>query len=128
MLRPKENEKFLLIIGDLGHFFGMKTHHNIFIIISNILSINFQLIFYYKYKNGINHTYLKVFDMILGLISPKSIGLTNKEQIYKLMKESKILFSFNKWNVNILIFISLIAFLFKFLLFTINSMSIGPKS
>jgi hypothetical protein len=29
MLRPKENEKFLLIIGDLGHFFGMKTHHNI---------------------------------------------------------------------------------------------------
>ncbi len=89
MLRPKENEKFLLIIGGLGHFFGMKTHHNIFIIISNILSINFQLIFYYKYKNGINHTYLKVFDMILGLISPKSYGGQLQSGAFRDRKRSK---------------------------------------
>jgi hypothetical protein len=30
--------------------------------------------------------------MISGLVSPQSIGLTNKEEIYKLVKVSKILF------------------------------------
>jgi hypothetical protein len=98
VLKPEENGKLLIIIGDFAHFFGAKTHLNLIIILSTILALNSQLISYYNYKNGIKQTYLKVFDMMSGLISPKSIGLTNKEHIYKLMKESKILFSFNKWN------------------------------
>ena len=34
-----------------------------------------------------------------GLVSPKSIGLTNKEQIYKLVKITKTLFTICKFNI-----------------------------
>jgi hypothetical protein len=98
VLTPEENEKLLTIIGDFGHFFGMKTHFNIILIMATILALISQITNYYLYKSGIKQTYLKVFDMMSGLISPKSIGLTNKEEIYKLVKDSKILFSFCKWN------------------------------
>jgi hypothetical protein len=41
--------------------------------------------------------------MMSGLISPKSIGLTNKEQIYGMMKTTKFLFRICKWNNNTII-------------------------
>ncbi len=39
---------------------------------------------------------------MFGLVSPKSIGLTNGEEIYKLIKQSKLLFSFCKCNNQLL--------------------------
>ncbi len=62
LLTPEENENLLIIIGDLAHIFGMKTQLNVDIIITNILALTSQLVFYYIYKNGIKQTYLKVFD------------------------------------------------------------------
>jgi len=118
MLTPEENGKLLINIGDFAHFFGAKTHFNLIIILSTIFALISQLISYYNYKNGIKQTYLKVFDMMSGLISPKSIGLTNEEEIYKLIKESKILFSFNKSNSYIVL--PLISFSLHSLPFIIN--------
>jgi hypothetical protein len=50
-----------------------------------------------------------------GLVSPKSIGLTNGEEIYKLMKESKLWFSFCRCNNQILVALSanLLPFVFN---------------
>jgi hypothetical protein len=118
LLTPKEYEKFLTIFGDFAHFFGPEIHFNIITILSTVLALISQLINYYNYKNGINPTYLKVFDMMSGLISPKSIGLTNKEEIYKLIKESKFLFSFCEWNTHIIV--PLMGFLLSLLPFIIN--------
>jgi hypothetical protein len=56
--------------------------------------------------------------MMSGFISPKSIGLTNKEEIYKLIKESKILFSFYEWNTDRIV--PLMGFLLSLLPFIIN--------
>jgi hypothetical protein len=119
ILTPEENKKLLIIIGDFSHFLGLETHYNVILILSIFLGLISQLINYYNYKNGIKHTYLKVFDMMSGLISPKSIGLTNKEEIYKLMKESKILFLFFKWNINY--FLPPIGFLLNLFPFIINN-------
>jgi hypothetical protein len=41
--------------------------------------------------------------MMSGLVSPKSIGLTNKKEIYKFIKLSKILFLLSEWNNKALI-------------------------
>ena len=60
-----------------------------------------QLIYYYNYKNDIKPTFLKVFQMMSGLVSPKSIGLTNEKQIYKLIKLSKRLFFICEFVVKI---------------------------
>ena len=56
------------------------------------MAITSQLIYYYNYKNDIKPTFLKVFEMMSGLVSPKSIGLTNEKQIYKLIIWAKKLF------------------------------------
>jgi hypothetical protein len=92
--------------------------HNTIISISTISSLISQSLYYYIYMNDIKQSYLKVFDMMSGLISPKSIGLTNKEEFCKSIKELKILFSIGKWNSNKVI--PLMVFLLSFVTFIIN--------
>ena len=86
LLIPEENVKYFIYIGDFTYFLGIRGYYNIAGILYGILALNSQLIYYYNYKNDIKPTFLKVFEMMSGLVSPKSIGLTNKEQIYKLVK------------------------------------------
>ncbi len=113
----EQNEKLLIINGDFGHFFGVKTHLNVIVFLFTLLALISQLIHCYNYKNDIKQTYLKVFEMISGLVSPKSIGLTNKKEIFKLIKLSKILFLFSEWNNEILVpLISLKFNLFPFIM------------
>ncbi len=75
LLLNEEHEKLLITIGDISHFYGAKIHLNVALILFTLLTLNSQLIHYYNYKNDIKQTYLKVFEMMSGLVSPKSIGL-----------------------------------------------------
>jgi len=118
LLLNEENDELLIINGDFGHFFGAKVHLNVIVFLFVVLALISQLIHYYNYKNDIKQTYLKVFEMMSGLVSPKSIGLTNKKEIYKLIKLSKILFLLSEWNNEILI--PLLAFTFNLLPFIMN--------
>ena len=77
-----------------------------------------QLIYYYNYKNEIKPTFLKVFQMMSGLVSPKSIGLTNEKEIYKLIKLSKNLFLICEFVVKFAV--SLFALTVTFLPYIIN--------
>jgi hypothetical protein len=99
----KENEKLLIINGDFAHFLRLKTHVNVAVLLSFLLALIQQFIYYYNSKNNINPTYPKVYDMMSGLVSPKSIGLTNGEEIYKLIKQSKVWFSYCRCNIQILV-------------------------
>jgi len=87
-----EDSDIFIIIGDYGYFLGLKLHVDIVFIFVTSISLVSQLIHYYNYKNDIKPSYLKPFEMISGLISPKSIGLTDEKEIYKIIKISKILF------------------------------------
>jgi hypothetical protein len=118
LLLNEENDKLLIINGDFGHFFGAKTHLNVIVFLFTLLALISQLIHYYNYKNHIKQTYFKVFEMMSGLVSPKSIGLTNKKQIYELIKTSKILFLFSELNNKILV--PLMALTFNLFAFIIN--------
>jgi hypothetical protein len=102
LILSEENEKLLIINGDFAHFLRSKTHLNVAAFLAFLLALIQQLIYYYNSKNNINQTYLKVYDMMFGLVSPKSIGLTNEEEIYKFIKQSKLWFSFFKCNNQIL--------------------------
>jgi len=53
-----------------------------------------------------------------GLVSPKSIGLTNKEEIYKLVKITKRLFIICKYNLEVII--PIITFFISFIPFFMN--------
>ena len=112
LLLPEDHEYIFKIIGDWIYLLGIRIYGNTAGVLYISLAIISQIIYYYNYKNDIKPTFLKVFQMMSGLVSPKSIGLTNKEQIYKILKLSKILF--NLCNYNTLFIIPLMAFLINF--------------
>ena len=64
----------------------------------SLLPISIQLIYYYNYRNGIKPTFLRVFQMMSGLVSPKSLGLTDEQQIRKLLNRTKFLLKCTKIN------------------------------
>jgi len=92
LLLPEDNSHKFIVFGDFAYFIGLRYYFNSSYVLCILLVLSSQLIYYYNYKNDIKPNYLKVFEMMSGLISPKSIGLTNKQQIYRLMKITKILF------------------------------------
>ena len=112
MIFSEENYKIFVIIGDFIYFLGIRRYGNIGGGLYFVLAMISQIIYYYNYKNDIKPTFLKVFEMMSGLVSPKSIGLTNKEQIYNLVKQTKTLFIFCEYNLDLIIpiFIFFISF------------------
>ena len=103
LLLPEDNAYIFKIIGDFTYFLGIRIYCNIAGILWFSLAIISQLVYYYNYKNDIKPTFLKVFQMMSGLVSPKSIGLTNKQQIYKLVKQTNTLFVLNQINNELII-------------------------
>ena len=89
---PEEEEQYLRIIGETGHYFGMKLHFSLFLSLFTILDLNNQMIFYYNYKRGKHPTFLRVFQMMSGSVTPASVGLYDELEIRKFCRQCKILF------------------------------------
>ena len=80
------SREFYLIMGDHGYFYGTPKGFNAVLCLLELLVIISQFIHYYNYRNGIKPMDLRVFQMISGLISPKSIQINDKLLVYKLIK------------------------------------------
>jgi len=115
---PEDNVKLFIINGDFSYFLGIRTHFNIAYILYILLALTSQIIHYINYKNDIKPSYLKPFAMMSGLIPPQSIGLTDKDKIYKMIKLSKLLFFVCRLNNERII--PVISFTVNFLPFLIN--------
>ena len=89
---PEEEEQYLQIIGETGHYFGMKFHFSLFLCLLTILNLNNQIIFYYNYKRGKHPTFLRVFQMMSGSVTPMSVGLFDELEIRKFCRHCKTLF------------------------------------
>jgi hypothetical protein len=92
LMLSEENPELFIILFDFSYFINARIHYNICAIIILFMTIISQILHYYNYKYDIKPSYLKPFEMMSGLVSPKSIGLTNEVKIYKLLKLSKQLF------------------------------------
>ncbi len=92
LLSSEEYSDLLIILGDYSHYYDMRIHLNI--AFSQLLSLSLisQLINIWYYYKDIKPSFLKPFEMMSGLVSPKSISLKNEREIYRLLKRSKILF------------------------------------
>jgi hypothetical protein len=92
----KEDKYILLLIGDFAYFLNGRYFINLVLIIWGSLALSIQSLHYWKcYKNE-SPSYLKPFEMISGLVSPKSIGLMNKEDVNQLLKNSKLMFGISR--------------------------------
>jgi len=94
LLIPEDDNyyKYRILFGDWVYFMKARLHITITQIIYGLIALISQLLNYWYYKNNISPSYLKPFEMMSGLVSPQSIGLSNREDIEKLLKRSRFLF------------------------------------
>jgi hypothetical protein len=93
----KEDKHRFLLMGEFNYFLNDRYFLNSVIILWGSLALFSQLLHYWKYYKNESPSYLKPFEMICGLVSPKSIGLINREHINELIKKSKIIFKVSKF-------------------------------
>ena len=110
----ENNDLVFKMLGSMGYLLGIREHYTIFYIIISSLPLCLQIIYYYNYRNGIKPTFLRVFQMMSGLVSPKSLGLTDEQQIRKLVKRTKFMLKCLHFN-NHRIFPIIGSFLLMFL-------------
>ena len=98
----EENEITFKMLGSFGYLLGIRKHISFIFALVSFLELVFQLIYYKNYRNGIKPTFLRVFQMMSGLVSPKSLGLTDEQQIRKLLSQTKTLLKYIYINNNVI--------------------------
>ena len=83
-----DNRLVFITLGSTGYLLGIRRHCDMFFILCSIFAIISQLIYYYNYKMRITPTFLRLFQMMSGLVPPKAIGLTDERFVLKLTKRT----------------------------------------
>src|SRR5580704_9926325 len=86
-------------MGDIGNYLELKIHANMLFSLGLIMSITSQFIYYYNYKRGIKPTFVRVFQMMSGLVTPSSVGLYRETDITRLLRH-KFVYNIIKINNN----------------------------
>ena len=86
------NRRLAKVLADLGFYLNIQLVVNVASILCNILAISTMIIYWLNYKRGIVPTFLRVFDMISGQITPKDIGLTSEAQVVSLVRRADVMF------------------------------------
>jgi len=90
-------------LGNLDYKFFNKYTSNVLVSSISIFTIGSQLINYYNYRNGIKPTDLRVFHMICGFISPKSIGINDQILVHRLCNITKLLMKVSSLLVSMIV-------------------------
>ena len=92
MINNNHNKRLVIILGDFPSLLGVGIHMHLpalLLFIFNLLTLS---IYYYNHWKGVKPTFLKVFAMLSGLVTPNSVGLTDTQSLHKFCKISKTMF------------------------------------
>ena len=92
------NELILKLLGEPGHNFGMKNGLCTMSILVAIIILFSQWVYYNNYKHGIEPSFLKVFRMISGSVTPSSVGLNSESDVKDMIKNLKFTVKLLKFN------------------------------
>ena len=84
-----DDEKLLSILDDFTHLIGFKLYFIVMLIVLNLITIFSQCVYYYNYRMGVKPTFLRVFGVMSGSVTPISVGLTHERQVTQLLKYGK---------------------------------------
>ena len=115
----EENDLIFKVMGTFGYLIGIRREMSICLFLFSNLSLSFQMIYYYNYRNCIKPTFLRVFQMMSGSVSPKSLGLSDEQQIRKLLKRTKSLVKFLDFHNNRVI--PILALVFMLTLYSLKT-------
>jgi hypothetical protein len=103
-----EDPNVIVMVGDYSFFLGNRKHFNAASSHGYLLAILSQIIQFTNYCKNIKPSYLRPFGMMAGFVSPKSIGLTDRLEIYRMIKKTKFLFKFADYNLKAIFILSII--------------------
>ena len=86
------NRRLVTVLADFGYYLKIQLILNVTCMIGNMLGMATMIIYWLNYKRGIAPTFLRVFDMISGEISPEDIGLTSEAQVVSLVRRADVMF------------------------------------
>ena len=115
----EQNDFTFKVLGSVGYLIGIRQIVCLDEILISFFPVYFQLIYYYNHRIGIKPTFLRVFQMMSGLISPESLGLTEEKEIRKLLKLTKTSIKFIEMNNNQMS--PAITFIFVLIIYMINT-------
>jgi hypothetical protein len=103
LLIKDDNLNLFIMFGDFCYFLNVRYIFNMLGIVLLIFALICQFINYYNYKNGIWPHYVKPFHMMSGLVSPKSIGIYDRNMVKIIQNRAKLLFRIITINCEIII-------------------------
>ena len=119
MSLSEDNHLIFRALGCVGHFIGLRQLFDLFFILCAILALISQQIYYQNFRNGTEPTFLRLFQMMGGVVPPKILGLTDEKEIIKLTKfTGKLYHSLNFHNEYLITFLSLVFEPLVYLLYT----------
>ena len=96
------NEFVLKLLGEAGQYYGVKNNFCTLASLATIIMLFSQRVYYNNYKHGIKPSFLKVFRMISGSVTPSSVGLNSESNVKYLMKNLKLQIKLLKFNNNVI--------------------------
>ena len=93
VLVSEDNTLCLWIVGEMGRYFKMKLHWNVYCIFLALMITTSQLNYFYHYMRGIEPNFLRVFHMLSGSVSPASVGLYDEKEIRVMCQRYKKVFT-----------------------------------
>ena len=84
-----DDETILLLTSDLGHYMGIKGITNLMVIMLSSMALFSQMVYYYNHCIGVKPTFVRVFQVLSGSITPSNIGLNHSKQVEALLKIAK---------------------------------------
>ena len=106
-----DNEMILLLTADMGHYVTFKEYINIMSILLTLMALFSQMVYFYNHRIGLKPTFVRVFQVLSGSITPSSVGLNHSTQVIALLKMAKWLPHLQKNNM---ILVPIYTFMFVF--------------
>ena len=76
----------LSLLAEFTHHIGIKLYMNIMIVIISLMTLFMQTVYYLNYKRGVKPTFIRLFQVMSGSITPSSVGLTHATEVIQLLK------------------------------------------
>ena len=78
-----------LLLNEMSFGIGIGFYASFIMIILSLMTLFSQSVYYWNYKRGIEPTFVRVFQVMSGSITPSSVGLTNERQVKQLLSIAK---------------------------------------
>ena len=99
-----DNKTILQLTADFGHYMAIKEYVNTMFILFSMMALLSQSVYHYNHFIGVKPTFVRIFQVLSGSITPSSVGLNHSIQVRQLLNIAKWLPLMKKNNETLIPF------------------------